>query len=412
MVTNLTAISNDARNKPWSNRDTYSFEKKIELDNETVTQLGYTHTELATHLRMILNKIEQTNKSEDPCLSKTGVYYNTANLAWSSFKTKFWCFYEKQKVEGTFDPTKHLQSGEISDESNSNDPVYKITHKISYEIDHKTKTKFTTILVSRIFIKYIEEYGFYTQKNKALKVISLLSGIQVKELEKKVSLNFFEPHTINPSPYIRDRNELATLKSINGISIQKIEERARPGPGCYSQSGFLGKDESLIEVLQQDWDTVEKLGTSHVELAAHLRNILDLAKTFSLNRTQRTYPLQVEYDPQSLKGNTLPPGIQIFFVCLLSSRGYQYDIFSKTGGAHEFRQCYSKEDGSEQEVSVPFKWGDEPGIVNAKEVEVTLPEGSLGYIEEFGFYQGGGNSNTYRIPPEKIYALLTGKSHP
>lgn len=42
-----------------------------------------------------------------------------------------------------------------------------------------------------------------------------------------------------------------------------------------SLCGFLGENESCKEVLKKDWQTVLSLGTSHMELAAHLKTVCD-----------------------------------------------------------------------------------------------------------------------------------------
>jgi hypothetical protein len=45
-----------------------------------------------------------------------------------------------------------------------------------------------------------------------------------------------------------------------------------------SHTGFLGEGERLKAVLHQDWELVERLGTTHLHLAAHLRALLALVK--------------------------------------------------------------------------------------------------------------------------------------
>lgn len=48
-------------------------------------------------------------------------------------------------------------------------------------------------------------------------------------------------------------------------------------PGNYSQSGFLGQNESLIEILQNDADELAELGVEAAELAAGLGQLLETA---------------------------------------------------------------------------------------------------------------------------------------
>ncbi|MEK6845713.1 MAG: hypothetical protein AABY26_03055 [Nanoarchaeota archaeon] len=49
------------------------------------------------------------------------------------------------------------------------------------------------------------------------------------------------------------------------IPLERLEKRLRPF-NC-SQAGFLGKDESLLEVVYADWKVVEEAGTTHEEIA-------------------------------------------------------------------------------------------------------------------------------------------------
>jgi hypothetical protein len=49
-----------------------------------------------------------------------------------------------------------------------------------------------------------------------------------------------------------------------------------------SHTGFLSEGESLKAVLHQDWELVERLGTTHLHLAAHLHALLTLAKVREL----------------------------------------------------------------------------------------------------------------------------------
>lgn len=41
-----------------------------------------------------------------------------------------------------------------------------------------------------------------------------------------------------------------------------------------------------------------------------------------------------------------------------------------------------------------------------------LRGGIINYIENFGFYEGGGSQNPYRVDPDKLYTLLTGQKPP
>ncbi len=66
---------------------------------------------------------------------------------------------------------------------------------------------------------------------------------------------------------------ILSLKEINGRTIADLEKDMRPGAGSEvgSTKGFLGKDESLLEVLAADNKfVVEKSGKTHQEMAKHM----------------------------------------------------------------------------------------------------------------------------------------------
>lgn len=91
---------------------------------------------------------------------------------------------------------------------------------------------------------------------------------------------------------IPDRNDPQFMELITkGIPLERLERRLRPqlkldyydpafekkehdGFGNYSQKGFLGLDESLLDVVHADWQIVEKYGTTHPEIARLLEKAI------------------------------------------------------------------------------------------------------------------------------------------
>jgi DNA-binding transcriptional ArsR family regulator len=67
---------------------------------------------------------------------------------------------------------------------------------------------------------------------------------------------------------------LQRLPSINGVTIDQLEATMRPG--VLSDAGFLGPDESLLDVLVLDNDTVLGAGQSHRAIGFHLRILGEL----------------------------------------------------------------------------------------------------------------------------------------
>lgn len=57
-----------------------------------------------------------------------------------------------------------------------------------------------------------------------------------------------------------------------GIPLEKLEKELRPGHS--SEVGFLGMDESLLEVVYSDWQVVERHGTTHSGIAQAIRSVI------------------------------------------------------------------------------------------------------------------------------------------
>ncbi len=49
-----------------------------------------------------------------------------------------------------------------------------------------------------------------------------------------------------------------------------------------SHKGFLSEGEHFKDVLKSDWKTVQALGTTHIELANHIKAIIAAASVFVL----------------------------------------------------------------------------------------------------------------------------------
>jgi len=176
---------------------------------------------------------------------------------------------------------------------------------------------------------------------------------------------------IEPVPEVRDpktgflvggRNStdlLRTLTEINGRSIADLERDMRPG--ALSTAGFLGQDESLIEVLVEDNRyVVDELGLTHQELAWHLRLLGYLPNKES---------------------------------------GFLYK-------GRRFRSEYVGYLGSQQS---PFEDGTETNnettiynLDNGKEMWFSMLVPDM--IERYGFYEGKGTK--YRVDPREIVEVL------
>ena len=82
--------------------------------------------------------------------------------------------------------------------------------------------------------------------------------------------------------------------------------------------------------------------------------------------------------------------IQILFIRNEIYKGIQEDLFRK----------------DEKEY---IGWNRDIHITNLLNFKtVKIGEGVIDYIEKYGFYEGGGSQNSYRIDPQKLISILTG----
>lgn len=152
-------------------------------------------------------------------------------------------------------------------------------------------------------------------------------------------------------------------KQISGIPIAELEKRMRPGD--FSNAGFLGKEESLIDVLAKDNDWVLAHGLTHQQLA----EILHRFRALSLLK---------------LDGE----GKEIEF------RGQKYEVRSAS--------CLGVQ-------SSPFPDGDNTNLTvavnNLSKGQSLSFSGLLPFlIERYGFYEGEGTS--YRVSPQAIAEMF------
>jgi hypothetical protein len=159
----------------------------------------------------------------------------------------------------------------------------------------------------------------------------------------------------NPTALIR------TLTQINGRTIAELEEDMRPG--AFSEKGFLGEDEGLLDVMATDNETVvDELGLTHQELARHL---LILAAVGS----------KVGEEEFLYHGRR-------FRVKNLYYRGLQPSPFR---------------DGTETNAEAIVR-----NLDNGEEIRYSLLVPRM--VERYGFYEGEGTP--YRVDPRKALEVL------
>ncbi len=155
-------------------------------------------------------------------------------------------------------------------------------------------------------------------------------------------------------------NLITKLKAINGIPIEELEKSMRPNE--LSRAGFLGKGESLLEIMAEDNEWVTKSALTHQELARHLRVLA------AIGRRE--------------KGVFTYNGVQ-FKVRVNVFDGFHDSPFK---------------DGTKASVDVILLNLDTNDGLKFSEL---LPH----MVERYGFYEGRGTSN--RVDPKDIVRVLT-----
>lgn len=156
------------------------------------------------------------------------------------------------------------------------------------------------------------------------------------------------------------------LTEINGISIPDLEKSMRPQG--LSTAGFLGKDESLLDVMAADNDWVLGAGLTHQELARHLYTFYRISRVAGERRK--------ESEVFTYRGIRYTTYVQV-------TDGFQHSPFK---------------DGTKTSADVYVK-----NVDNGKALSFS-PLVPL-MVERYGFYEGHGTS--YRVDPKDIVDVFT-----
>lgn len=180
---------------------------------------------------------------------------------------------------------------------------------------------------------------------------------------EEAGVTTFKPYTEESGFTVGGLNTtdiLRGLSEINGVSLEELEARMRPN--AMSMAGFLGPEESLIDILTVDNDFVLSRGNTHQQLATPLKYAIAL------------YCKQM--------GDTFEYNGQSYKMDVTSWRGLQQSPFSDNTYASSDMRVTNTSNGS----SIQFSF--------------LLPE----MIERYGFYEGKGTS--YRLEPEDILEVF------
>lgn len=179
-----------------------------------------------------------------------------------------------------------------------------------------------------------------------------------------------------------DINDPKFIKLVTcGIPIKELEKRLRPKN--YSKSGFLGKKESLLKIVYNDWKLLESHGVSHRDLGIALSQAIK----------------QVKVPNQDYK----------FENTIVLSAGYQecpWGCSLKEASGSSVYHIFDKEKDSEWEMikvaaatffSMPLNMKKVEGIVSVTELHPHL-------IEKHYFFEG--LKTPYRADPMFLIKAL------
>ncbi len=213
---------------------------------------------------------------------------------------------------------------------------------------------------------------------------------------------------------VNSNEVIRSLTELNGISIRVLEARMRPGNefnrlseevrrdiGSFnlSNGGFLGRTESLLEVLARDNTfVVTTRRLTHQRLAAPLIEFMRLWRD-GQRRGENFRPIIVTYPPAG-------PGVRPrrFDINMSCTRGYQASPFSDEAqmqhqDTQNARDCYQ---GAWQTAG-----GCSLHITNLDTRKTLTTFDMIPFlIHRYGFYEGMGTPVGYRLPPEKILEVL------
>jgi len=181
---------------------------------------------------------------------------------------------------------------------------------------------------------------------------------------------------------------LEAAPGVQGLTWDLLQGRCAPGVAMgQTQGGWISDGTPIKRVLRRDWELVRQLGSTHLELVAHLDAVYEEAQPCDFEHPKTA----IEYDARRLPGNTLRSDgpVQLELSCY-RHRGIQQDLLHPEEWNRGWNVVWTVSDG-------------------ARRLEIggrNSSTGLLEYTKLFGFYEGG-RDNAYRVAPEAIADLLT-----
>lgn len=154
-------------------------------------------------------------------------------------------------------------------------------------------------------------------------------------------------------------------------------------------------------VLKEDWTScIQHLNIKPFHLAKELKRLL--VEVEKIRKQEERGPMSIIYlqFQSTLPSTTNSPFTsQELVISHQLFNGFQYSLF--------WNPNFPENSG------LNTSWNEEYGITNTKlGLSIKLAGndkvGLVEYIERFGFFEGGGVSNAYRVDPHILHAILTG----
>lgn len=210
-----------------------------------------------------------------------------------------------------------------------------------------------------------------------------------------------------------------------GVTFDRLERRLRPGKtyqeltqdpdfGDLSREGFIGKNERLLEIVHEDWKTVEQYGTTHAQIADALDVLF--AGNYQVNPDYEYIAPQVgtagnQSCPWSCKAAGQNKGViqrkdlteQQQFIAQISQMGNVYETLERN-----LKMC-EKYDGKDSSSALEAKkmledYKSERAFTKKTVLYVPLTGLLPHLIKEHYFFEG--KQTCYRADPEFLIKAL------
>jgi len=182
---------------------------------------------------------------------------------------------------------------------------------------------------------------------------------------------------------IHSEKDIIRLPEIAGVSLniiqQRAEAKAQDNLGETAR-GFIQKNDRILNLIREDWQTAQAAHVTHIEIADHLHNITEAAKK------QPGKPVSYDWTTKSFDANKDTPRFMVIFQ-KSNDEMMETDIFRPKG--------IDRQQGSSKEEALILN----PAVQGPC---IRWTAAREDYIRKYGFYATG-----TRL--EDVLGILKGK---